>query len=416
MNKANLKNKGISLLLAIVILATTIFIPTPVGAAAATSSKIKLYNFIKLAVQATGLEVETTYLNAALKAGIVKEGDFSDYSKYTTRTDAAVILNRADEYLHGDKVDTEFLTLVLSSRISDIKQIDADKREAVAKIYAKGFVKGYSNGYYIKSREYRGSEYMTTAGAKNVISMLKDTKKRAKLSPDGQLIRTTDLPKNAKQYPYILETYPNTFYEMKFMYQNTEYSYKPVELLDYASPAKINATMKGLETDSTGKCVYVDDWIKKIELNLKTRLNVDYRTIDTTWLNNLRSTYFVFNNATLDKDTTDDIKKYIQTVKKNKIVIKSSVITVEPSTMYLKATAYRVRVYVKFKVIFSGDKLEQDDLFFGDTMKMYNLKKDKWFTGVYDISIATKNGSSDGNDYAVSDDSLNDFFYKGENK
>lgn len=416
MNKENLKNKGISLLLAIVILATTIFIPTPVGASTATSSKIKLYNFIKLAVQATDLEVETTYLNAALKAGIVKEGDFSDYSKYTTRTDAAVILNRADEYLHGDKVDTEFLTLVLSSRISDIKQIDADKREAVAKIYAKGFVKGYSNGYYIKSREYRGSEYMTTAGAKNVISMLKDTKKRAKMSPDGQLIRTTDLPKNAKQYPYILETYPNTFYEMKFMYQNTEYSYKPVELLDYASPAKINATMKGLETDSTGKCVYVDDWIKKIELNLKTRLNVDYRTIDTTWLNNLRSTYFVFNNATLDKETTGDIKKYIQIVKNNKIVIKSSIISVEPSTMYLKSTAYRVRVYVKFKVTFSGDKLEQDDLFFGDTMKMYNLKKDKWFTGVYDISVATRNGSSDGNDYAVSDDSLNDFFYKGENK
>lgn len=413
MNKENLKNKGISLLLAIVILATTIFIPTPVGASAATSSKIKLYNFIKLAVQATGLEVETTYLNAALKAGIVKEGDFSDYSKYTTRTDAAVILNRADEYLHGDKVDTEFLTLVLSSRISDIKQIDADKREAVAKIYAKGFVKGYSNGYYIKSREYRGSEYMTTAGAKNVISMLKDTKKRAKLSPDGQLIRTTDLPKNAKQYPYILETYPNTFYEMKFMYQNTEYSYKPVEGKNYASPIKVSSTMGWLETDSDGKCVYVDDWIKKIELNLKTRLNVDYRTVDSTWLNNLRSTYFVFNNAELDKDTTDDIKEYIQTVKKNKIVIKSSIIAVEPSSMYYDM-GYMVRVYVKFKVSFTGDKMNQDDLFYGRTMKMYNLRKDTWFTGVYDIGLGTRNGSSDGSDFAVSDDSLNDYFYKGE--
>ena len=411
----NLKNKGLSLLLAMVVLVTTILSPAQIGAEAATSSKIKLYNFIKLTVQATGLQVETTYLNAALKAGIVKVGDFSDYSKYTTRTDAAVILNRADEYLHGDKVDADLLSLILSSRISDINKINADKREAVAKIYAKGFIKGYSNGYYIKSREFRGSEYMTTGGAKSIVGMLKDTKKRAKLSPDGQLIRTTNLPKNASKYEYILETYPNSFYEMKFMYQLAEYSNKPVELKDYASPLKVNATMDWLETDEDGNCIYVDDWMKKVELNLKTRLNVDYKTIDTTWLNNLRSTYFVFNRPELDKDTIDDIKEYIQVVKKNKIVIKSSVISVEPSTMYFY-NGYRVRVYVKFKIFFSGDKMEQDDLFYGGTMKMYNLKKDTWFTGVYDIELGTRNGSSNGSDFAVFDDSLNDYFYKGVNK
>ncbi|WFR58725.1 S-layer homology domain-containing protein [Anaerocolumna sp. AGMB13025] len=412
----NLKNKGLSLLLAMVVLVTTILSPAQIGAEAATSSKIKLYNFIKLTVQATGLQVETTYLNAALKAGIVKVGDFSDYSKYTTRTDAAVILNRADEYLHGDKVDADLLSLILSSRISDIKKINADKREAVAKIYAKGFIKGYSNGYYIKSREFRGSEYMTTGGAKSIVSMLKDTKKRAKLSPDGQLIRTTNLPKNASKYEYILETYPNSFYEMKFMYQRAKYSFDPVEGKDYASPVKVGSSMVGwLETDSNGKCVYVDDWMKKVELNLKTRLNVDYRTVDTTWLNNLRSTYYVFGKSELNKDTTDDIKEYIQIVKKNKIVIKSSVISVEPSTLYLDAS-YRVRVYVKFKISFAGDKMAQEDLFFGRIMQMYNLKKDKWFTGIYDIEVGTRNGSSDGSDFAVSDDSFNDYFYKGENK
>ena len=410
----NLKNRGMSLLLAVVILATTIFIPAPIGAAAATSSKIKLYNFIKLTVQATGLQVDTTYLNAALKAGIVKDGDFADYSRYTTRTDAAVILNRADEYLHGDKVDADLLSLILSSRISDIKKIDADKREAVAKIYAKGFIKGYSNGYYIKSREFRGSEYMTTTGAKGVVSMLKDTKKRAKLSPDGQLIRTTNLPSNASKYEYILETYPNSFYEMKFRYQVTKYSYKPKELVDYASPAKIAGAMTNLKTGTDSKCIYIDDWMDKVELNLKTRLNVDYRTIGDTWVNNLRSTYFVFNNANLDKDTTEDIEDYVSFVKKNKIVIQSSVIEVEPSTIYLDSTSYRVRVYVKFKVSFPGDKLKQDDVFFGWYTQLNNLKRDTWFEGVYDISVATRNGNSNGSDYAVSDDSLNDYFYKGE--
>ncbi len=412
-----MKRQKLSLLFIIVILATTILIPAS-STSAATSSKIRLYNFIKLTVQALNLEVETggtsPYLNAALKAGIVKNGDFSSYTQYTTRTDAAVIVNRADEYLHENAVDADLLNTVLKERISDISKIAKDKREAVAKVYAKGFFKGYSNGYYNKSREFRGNDDITTSGAKGVIAMLKNTKKRAKLSPDGQLIRTTNLPKNAEDYEYILATYPNSFYEMKFMYQRAKYYYEPVVGEDYASPTKIKTTMDWLETDSDGKCIYVDDWIDKIELNLKTRLNVDYRTVDTTWLNNLRSTYFVFNNAELDKDTTDNIKEYIQTVKKNKIVIKSFVITVEPSTMYF-TSGYYVRAYVKFKVSFSGNKMEQEDLFYGRTIKMYNLKKDKWFTGVYDIELGTRNGSSNGSDFAVSDDSLNDYFYKEEN-
>ncbi len=404
MNKENLKNRGISLLLAIVILATTIFIPVPIGVSAAASSKIKLYNFIKLAVEATGLEVETTYLNAALKAGIVKEGDFSDYSKYTTRTDAAVILNRADEYLNGDKVDPDLLSLVLSSRISDISKIAKDKREAVAKIYAKGFVKGYSNGYYIKSREYRGSEYMTTAGAKNVISMLKDTKKRAKLSPDGQLIRTTNLPKNAKDYDYILETYPNSFYEMKFEYQRGKYYYEPIELVDYASPARV----KDKKFYNLDYVKYKDTWQKRVELNLNERLNVDYRTIDNEWVNRLRSSYTQYNDAYLDKRKTNDIKEYVKVVKKNKIVIQSKIIAVEPSTLYQNGAGYYYRVYVKFKVTYSGTNLKAADLIFGDTA-LVGFKKDTWFNGIYDIELGTINGSSDGRDYYITSDSLIDW-------
>ena len=412
MNKEILKRR-ISLLVAIVIMATTIFIPSSVRASATTSNKIKLYNFIKLTVEATGLEVETTYLNAALKAGIVKEGDFSDYSKYTTRTDAAVILNRADEYLHGDKVDPDLLSVVLSSRISDISKITKDKREAVAKIYAKGFVKGYSNGHYIKSREYRGSEYMTTAGAKNVISMLKDTKKRAKLSPDGQLIRTTNLPKNAKDYEYILETYPNSFYEMKFLYQLNKYYFDPEELIHYASPVRFkNISFHGGDMMKVLD-LYKDTWMERVETNLNSRLNVDYRTIDNEWINTLRGTYVQHGVTYNDKEITDEIKDYVKVVKKNKLVIQSKVIAVEPSTLY-KDMSYYVRAYVKFKVTYSGSKLTAEDLISGDYIYMPGLRKDEWFEGVYDIRLGTINGSSDGSDYYITNDSLNDYFYKGK--
>lgn len=410
------KHKGISLILVLAIIITSIMIPAP-GTMAATSSKIKIYDFIKIIVQATGLEVKATksspYLKAALKAEIVKDSDFKDYKAYLTRTDAAVILNRADEYLHGDKVDTELLTLVLSNRISDIKKIDASKRESVAKSFIKGFMKGYSKGYYIKSREFRGSEYMTASEAKGVSAMLKDTKKRAKLSPDGQLIRTTNLPSNANKFEYILETYPNSFYELKFSYQRGTYSWKPVEGKDYAPPTKITSVMEVLETDESGMCIYVNDWMKKAEDNLKYRLNVDYHTIDNTWLNNLRRTYTVTNNASLDKEKTDQIKNYVKYVKKNNVVIKSSIISVEPSTLYKTIGGYQVRAYIKFKISFLGDKMLQENLFFGNT-RFVDLNKDKWFEGVYDIDISTKIVGTGGSGYAVIDDTLNDFYYKGK--
>lgn len=411
------KNKGLNILLVIVILITSTFQPNQAVAAATANNNIKIYNFIKLLVPAAGLTVDNSqdgpYLKAALTAGIVKEGDFQDYKANLTRMDAAVLLNRADEYLHGDTVDKKLLETVLEKRISDIKKIPAGKREAVAKIYAKGFIVGKSNGMYIQNRSFRGTDFLTTGDAKKVVALLKNTSDRAKMSPDGQLIRTTNLPKNAKDYPYILEAFPNSFYEMKFMYQNAEYSYKPVEGKDYARPTRVNEKMDVFETDKYGKCIYVDDWMKKVEDNLKYRLNVDYHTIDNTWLNGLRNTYYVYNNAFDDKRTTDDIKEYMAYVKKNQIVIKSSVVSVEPSTLYFD-DAFRVRAYVKFKISFPGNKLPQDKLFFVQQfIRLKDITRDKWFEGVYDIELATA-GGSDGSDYAVFDDSLNDYFYKGK--
>ncbi|MDM5275763.1 hypothetical protein QUF95_00085, partial [Paenibacillus silvae] len=36
--------------------------------------------------------------------------------------------------------------------------------------------------------------------------------KNAERDPWGRVIRTTNLPKNAKDFPYILEEYPNEMY------------------------------------------------------------------------------------------------------------------------------------------------------------------------------------------------------------
>lgn len=407
-----IRNRGIGILLVIIMLFN--FIMPTQQAYAAANNPIKIYQFIKLLVPAAGLKVDDTkknpYLKAAMTAGIVKEGDFSDYKAYLTRMDAAVLLNRVDEYLHGDTVDEKLLETVLEKRISDIKKIPANKREAVAKIYAKGIIVGESNGMYIQNRSFKGLDYLSTADAKKVVGLLKNTKNRAKISPDGQLIRTTDLPKNAKDYLYILEAFPNSFYEMKFNYQRTKYYYEPIELIHYASPARV----KDMNLYSVNLNKYKDTWMERVETNLKSRLNVDYRTIDNKWINTLRSTYTQYGEVTNDKRITDYIKKYVKAVKKNKIVIQSKVIAVEPSTLYNDGAGFYVRAYVKFKAIYSGTKLTAQDLICGDRIWMPKLKKDTWFDGVYDIELGTINGSSDGSDYYVTDDSLSDYFYKGE--
>ena len=399
-----MKNKGIRLLLILVILTTTLLNPFKVKA---EPQYVKAGTFIRQLVQAMKLEVDKTsklpYVDAALKAGILKANQFTDYEGYITTVDAAVLLNIADEYLYKDALDEKLYKVVLEKRISDIKKISKEKRGDVAKVVAKGIIKGYSNGKYIQNRAFKGNEYFTKEDAKVALIRLMNPSKRAKLSPDGQLIRTTNLPKNADKYEYILECFPNSFYEKKFRYQRTKYHYKPKELVDYANPVKVIGAMRSL-TVIDGKMTYLNDWTDKVRLNLSTRLNVDYKTIEknNTWLNNLSSTYYLFEKADLNKPLIDDIKEYIAFVKKNKVKIESEIISVEPSTLYY-STGYYMRVYAKFKVASPNfDKIKDDIIFYGYRADKKRLEEGNWMECVFDILLGTKNGNSKGRDYAVS--------------
>lgn len=46
-----------------------------------------------------------------------------------------------------------------------------------------------------------------------MMNRLKNKGKRFKLSYDGQVLRIINLPKNYKDYPYILASFPNSYYE-----------------------------------------------------------------------------------------------------------------------------------------------------------------------------------------------------------
>ena len=390
------KKKGISLILAISIIFTSILLPAPtVGATSEkTSNNISVNDFVKQLVQTVKLEVssdqDTAYIEAAKTAGILKDDDFSDYSENITRTDAAVLLNRADEYLHGDKVKELLLDFVLKKRISDIKKIPENKREAVAKVFAKGIIKGYFNGYYIQNRSFKGEDYITMTDAKSYIKLVTNTAKRAKLSPDGELIRTTNLPKNAKRYEYILSCYPNKFYERKFDFyswdgyteskRNKEDEIYPVEMRKSKFRTWNEEWPFSIEMDK-----YIYDWAKKAETYLNYLFNVDYRTVDSKWVKDLASCCSIDETLMINK-------YYIKNMKKNHVIVESKIIDVEPSTLY-KDGDYCMRAYIKYRIKARNINIDQGRLIYTSGYPhLKNLKSGVWREGIFDIRFSTTDG------------------------
>ncbi len=401
MRNNELKSKGIGLIIAAVILLSTLLIP--VQTAGAASKYIKVNAFIKQLVTALKLEVNNSsanpYIDAALGAGILKESDFINYSSYITRTDAAVLLNRADEYLHGDTINEDLLSIVLKKRISDISKIAAPKREAVARIYAKGIIIGYGNGYYIQNRAFKGSNYLTKTGADNVINLTINPEKRSRISPDGMLIRTTDLPKNADKYDYILACYPNAFYEKKFEF--TRYDDWKTDSRFWAYPVEMkNEPFKNWYDEwplSQEMDKYLYNWAALAEKYLNYVFNVDYRTVDDEWVDGLASIFAKNGN-----DMSEIINTYyIKPMKANHVVVESSIIAVEPSIFYDDG-GYCMRAYVKYRITADDISVKQSKLIYASYPSLKNLKSGKWRTGIFDIRFSTNNGSSgDGSDFAI---------------
>lgn len=275
-------------------------------------------------------------------------------------------------------------------------------------MYEKGIMIGDSNGAYSQNRKFSPDTKVTLSLAKNCLTRLKTVSKRKQISPDGQLIRTTNLPHNAKSYPYILQSFPNSFYQAKFEYQITKYNYTPVRLIDYASPVDIgkmvfayNGTRMQTVLDN-----HLDDWCKTVKKNIQTRFNVNYKTVNASWVNKLRSTYYVFDgDAVANSRQTKDIKDYVKRMKANKVVIKTEKVVVERSTVYSSGTIY-IRVYVKFKVKECNSLSNLNNVIYNDGISIKNLKKNTWKECYFDIGVGTCNGYSLGEDYAILDNTI----------
>lgn len=386
--------------LAIILIIAMLFGSKPVAAA---DNYIKVNEFASEIVKAIGLKSSgpSADVNKLLELDIIREGDFSSYKSNITRGDALMILSRADDYVNRPEISDWLIQTVINKRISDINDVPASKREDIAKGYIKGFMKGYFNGYYITNRNLKLKNKITRAGALSCIKMINDTSLRAKISPDGQLIRTTNLPRNADKYDYILESFPNEFYERQFEFLLFDKYKLPVFEGLYAYPVEMKNKMfrnwydEWPLIEEMNKYLY--DWQALAEKYLNYLFNVDYRTVDDEWIEGLAS---VFTKSNINE--AEDIRRfYIDKMKKNKVIVESKIIAVEPSTFY-KDLDYCMRAYVCYRITAENINVEQNQLIYAQYPYLENLKSGEWREGIFDIRFETNNGSSgDGSDFSI---------------
>ncbi|MGG1639066.1 copper amine oxidase N-terminal domain-containing protein [Paenibacillus sp. NRS-1760] len=201
-----------------------------------------------------------------------------------------------------------------------------------------------------------------------------------KTDPWGRLIRTTDLPKNAAEYPYILADVPNAMYEMKF---------------PYAHPRDSRVSSKLYSTVPEFTKVNVDVWLKRLKTFGALWLNVDYRTIDDSWAKAVFATKMQNFDAELKY-----IRQYVDWVKTNKIQV-TGYLEPEPSMIFRDGFGSS-HVRVKFRMIFSSfqkpERLIYDEWFPQDA----KFEKNVWYEGYSDIKMGTNVGGDWGSTLKVS--------------
>ena len=383
---------------------------------ATTTTFITVEEFCKALAKELGLkqvegEQSSGYVNALIAEGIIKKGDITNYTNEIRRTDLMVLLNRADEYLYGDTIKDSLLQLTLERRISDIDKIKASKRNDVAKAYLKGYMKGYSNGAYSTNRELRGSSRVSKTVAMDCIKMLKDKTLRAKISPDGQLIRTTNLPKNAKNYPYILASYPNKYYEWMLrletskIYGENNKEIPLYNLKDYATPKNIDELSNEYYANfGEIKKERIQEWVDKARRHLELVLNVDYRTINDKWVEEVMKTDYSYGSL-YEWLPRGRLARYLTNMKKNKTIVEYDKVAVDGSSLYYFHNSFYLRCYVKYRIISSiappnvtaniliDERPYEKILYSHDGIDIRGFQYGKWIEGYYDIPLCEADGN-----------------------
>lgn len=241
--------------------------------------------------------------------------------------------------------------------------------------------------------EVLGAEVKWDGPTSTVFISTKD-QEAVKVDQWGRLIRTTGLPKNAADYPYILADVPNEMYEMRYPFSHPNAS-------ERSTSAEMYADWPEFKKEN------VDLWMQRLKTFGALWMNVDYRTIDNSWAEQLAAVESDGNTGKLRA-----AQEYVAWAKENKIVMEGY-LDPEPSMIYQDGFGgYNVRC--KFRIKFSHfnqQKIVLYDSWFPSEMKFENNKwvsndtpfeKGVWYEGYSDIALVTNVGGNWGKTLKVS--------------
>ena len=284
--------------------------------------------------------------------GIKAKEDYSDYQFKSKNGEILYSDGKWDPSSHlvvDTKLKNELNERVIVKKLGRINDLnDADKRHRLdlVTVLKKGIIIGKSLGKYFQKRNIEPKRQVSLKEVKKAIDRTYNMDKRYPMSPDGQLIRKTNLPVNASEYKYILAAFPNSFYETRFSYENFPTS--NLTLHETYDPPKFTYERLKYGYISYDNIYEEADKIRKFQDH---RFNIDYRTIDKKWINKMISFYRKPNDSKEElKGIKNEIKEYAKFIIDNKIIIEAEPSSTEASAAYYDGFNPYFHEHMKFRI------------------------------------------------------------------
>ena len=348
-------------------------------------------------MEEAGISVDTSkaepYSAALVEKGILNSAEVRSETELLTNQEVAKLLyNTATVYgIQGDEA-------VISSvkdkeRISDRSLVGPGYMDAVYFCFGSGIMPGVSDGEYSHTRSFAPKEKVREADGKTYCKRLFDASTRVPMSPDGQVIRTTNLPVQAKLYPYILESFPNVYYDTPYYYTygtflddralptiaddigflekwctpNTlkEYGEKQPERCYWFNDMENYLGYEKVGADFLAER-YGEQWEEDAKRYLELILNFDYKTVreDVAWqeeIKNMNVFYteiwesWVWGSHEGKRGIDRWMENFLTCAEEHKTTVQCSAIDFDMSTLmyseqFTQYAPFTVRVHLRYKI------------------------------------------------------------------
>lgn len=365
------------------------------------------------------------------KMGILVESD----EKFLTRNEAFLALMLADMQL--SKTQSPLLSIVKDNqRISDLNGFSEKEKAAAYYVYANGIVEGDRGENFSTARKLNGGMRLKKQDAEVYLLRLKNKEKRFLLSPDGQCLRTTNLPEFAEWYPYILDSFPNEYYAWEFQFMKYEGRTKE-NLRDFVFTAP-----KEVGTESFPYTGSVDRYRNQygallkqtVEEYLKAVFNVDYRTTpyDEQWRKTIEKLNYYTVEPSCDGtkygDATETfhykMKEYLTDIKNNHTIIECDKVACDISSIYKDYMGFVIRCYAHYRFL-SADSVRCIETYRNPTIftPMYTVGfgygnkvvLSEWRDGYFDVHFSVGSFSGEATTPYIVNVLYSDYLYNNRN-